>query len=1168
MYLKRLTMKGFKSFADTTTLELEPGVTVVVGPNGSGKSNVVDAVTWVLGAQGPRALRSAKMEDVIFAGTATRPALGRAEVSLTIDNSDNRLPVEMAEVTITRTLFRSGDSEYAMNGTPCRLLDIQEMLSDSGVGRQQHMIIGQGQLDTVLNARPEDRRAIIEEAAGVLKHRRRKERAERRLAATQENLERLGDLLREVRRQMRPLERQAAAARNHSTLADERHALRLHIAGVELAALQQRSEELSTGIREGRTLEQNLRQRLAELDQETTTTAALLSQDQAEGLAQSVADVQGLVERARGLAAVLDQRARGVAQALDASQDADVVASLEADSARISSEIQDVDLALNALAPERDGLKEAEASLVRAEAEYDATWGGGNDEDAVESAARANERIELLTKATSLRQDASSDVAVRLQKAARLQEEQVQLRSQRQDALSQLQTSSESLERELATATSAFGVLTQRLSDAETAAQRAEEAAARGAARAEALSRALDDLTGSSGRKSLADVQGVVGSLVDLIEVDPGWERAVESAAGAAVAAVVVDGRGAARNALERLHRDGASGLVLAATDDAEATVSDMPQNAEPVRRHVRAAAHAPRSFDGVLDRIFARAVRASSLDAAIDLALDRPDLVVVTEDGDRFAEAGWRVSSSSGVVTAAAVEEANTTATALAERARSAGQERVEARASVQTSSDALAALQRQHDRALHEIETMTVELAGIGEVVERLVREQEELGVQSGELERVSADEQQALDELKAQLPALEEAAESAEQRALWASEARATLEAHQSQVQELRHALQVRTAEFTERRRTLSERVDEVERRLSGHVEARLHAQARRERLESDATAIDRFIAIVDGARIQLESLLESRREAYAQELLSVRASSERLEILRKERAESDSLLSNHLTASRANEIESAEVAVKLEAAIEFIRRDLNADPVEAVAQAQPELPENVTALERAAALDAELEAMGPINPLALEELSTLEERHQDLERQVTDVREARRELHEVVRALDEEIMQTFASAAADVNEHFSGLVATLFPGGQGRLTLTEPDDLLATGIEVEVKPAGRNVRRVSLLSGGERSLAALAFLFAVFRSRPSPFYLMDEVEAALDDVNLHRFLGLIREFRHEAQLIIVSHQKRTMETGDALYGVTMKPGGSSQVVSERVPAESAQGQTQES
>jgi len=305
MFLKSLSMKGFKSFADPTVLEFEPGITVVVGPNGSGKSNVVDAVTWVLGAQGPRSLRSQKMEDVIFAGTTSRAALGRAEVSLTIDNASGKLPVDMAEVTITRTLFRSGDSEYAINGTPCRLLDIQELLSDSGVGRQQHMIIGQGQLDTVLNARPEDRRAIVEEAAGVLKHRRRRERAERRLAATQENLERLGDLVREVRRQIRPLERQAVAARNHDTLAAELRTVRLHLAGTELASLGERRRVATEGLAVLRTEEGQLAETLERLDADATATAAELASRREEDLASALGRVQGLVERARGTASVL-----------------------------------------------------------------------------------------------------------------------------------------------------------------------------------------------------------------------------------------------------------------------------------------------------------------------------------------------------------------------------------------------------------------------------------------------------------------------------------------------------------------------------------------------------------------------------------------------------------------------------------------------------------------------------------------------------------------------------------------------------------------------------------------------------------------------------------------------------------------------------------------------
>ena len=1157
MYLKRLTMKGFKSFADATSLEFEPGVTVVVGPNGSGKSNVVDAVTWVLGAQGPRALRSQQMSDVIFAGTASRPQLGRAEVALTIDNSDGRLGLDMAEVTFSRTLFRSGDSEYAINGAPCRLLDIQEMLSDSGVGRQQHMIIGQNQLDTVLNARPEDRRSVIEEAAGVLKHRRRRERAERRLAATQENLERLGDLVREVRRQMRPLERQAAAARNYGTIREELDVLRVHLAGMELAALDARSQSAREALEAAGALEAELRTTLSALDAEATTMTAALAQDQAEDLAQSVAQVQSLVERARGLRAVLDQRARGVAQALEASADADVVASLESDSARLVTEIAEVDTESSGLETERERLREAEGGLRRAESDYEATWGGGQDEDAVEALSRATERAELLERAVSVRRGAEGDLATRRTKLTERRDALVSDQDASTEAVATAQGRVSELQATARQAQTTAHSTSEVQARAEDEARGADATAARATARAESLARALDELTGGSGRKALAQLAGVVGSLVDLLVVDAGWERAVESAAGAAVAAVVVDSKASARSALERLRSEGASGMVISAPSSSLSAPSGLPGGAELVRNHVRLRPDAPSGLDGVLDRVFGSAVRVTSLDAAIDLALDRPELIVVTAEGDRFSAAGWRVTSGAGVVTAAAVEEATRIADSAVLEAERLGEARTAARTTATEASDASVAAQREADRAVNDLEARRAAFRAGADAIQRLDEELLELAGQLAEAAQAVAAESASLEALRAELPIFEEAAARAEERASWAAEARATVEAHRSQVTELRQSIEVRAAELTERRRTLDERREAVERRLEGHVEAREHAAARRQRLEADALAIERLASLVDSVRQRLENLLETRRSAYAEELRSVRASGERLEQLRKDRSSAESRLVDHQAATRAAEIEIAEVAVRREQVVDHVRRELGVEPARALETAQPELPDGVGAAERAEELQSQIDSLGPINPLALEELSVLEERHEDLDRQVSDVREARRELHEVVRALDEEIMQTFATAAADVNEHFSTLVAMLFPGGQGRLILTEPDDLLNTGIELEVRLAGRNVRRVSLLSGGERSMAALAFLFAVFRSRPSPFYLMDEVEAALDDVNLHRFLGLIHEFRHEAQLLIVSHQKRTMEAGDALYGVTMRPGGSSQVVSQRVP-----------
>jgi len=368
-------MKGFKSFADNTVLEFEPGVTAVVGPNGSGKSNVVDAVTWVLGAQSTRALRSAKMDDVIFAGTAHKAALGRAEVALTLDNTSGKLGIDGAEVTISRTLFRNGDSEYAINGTTCRLLDVQELLSDSGVGRQQHMIIGQGQLDSILNSSSENRRSVIEEAAGVLKHRRRKERAERRLAATQENLERLGDLVREVRRQMRPLERQAVSARSYADVERELRVARQSLFHHRLDAFAQRKHELEEVIHSSAELERELRNELVTLDAQATTAAAEMASRREEMLASTLGTLQGLAERARGTLSVIAERERSLRAALVASADENVIATLEADAAKLAADLVLVEADEASLREFRDALRDAEATFVGSHSAHEQQWG-------------------------------------------------------------------------------------------------------------------------------------------------------------------------------------------------------------------------------------------------------------------------------------------------------------------------------------------------------------------------------------------------------------------------------------------------------------------------------------------------------------------------------------------------------------------------------------------------------------------------------------------------------------------------------------------------------------------------------------------------------------------------------------------------------------------------
>ena len=1148
-------MKGFKSFADTTVLEFEPGVTAVVGPNGSGKSNVVDAVTWVLGAQSTRALRSAKMDDVIFMGTATRPALGRAEVALTLDNSSGRLAIDGAEVTISRTLFRNGDSEYAINGTTCRLLDVQDLLSDSGVGRQQHMIIGQGQLDAILNSSPESRRAVIEEAAGVLKHRRRKERSERRLAQTQENLERLGDLVREVRRQMRPLERQAQSARAFADLEEQLRAAR-HVAFARrLAHFATRRAQLDTALEDARTRDRDLRRELVALDARASAAAADMASHREEVLASTLGTLQGLGERARGTASVIDERRRALRAALVAAADETVIATLEADAARLESDLVALSNDEGQIRAQRVALADARGELARAQQNHEATWGSGTFEadtallDALRTRAALLERS-LVASAQSARRSAQRlDDARASATGARERLEVLEgSRATGREQLDEARRARDSAERAAADAE-------LRRREADAALREASEVATRTTARAEALARALDDLSGAGGRAIIGELDGVLGAFVDLIEVESGWERAVESAAGGAAGGVVVDGRAAARAALEALRRGGGAGLVLAAVDGAVAAPG-APEGTTPVRSLVRARRGAPAHVDRVLDALFARAFVAPDWESGIDVAVAHRDLVIVTPEGDRFAASGWRVTSGRAVVTRASVEEAAAAAAAagapLAARrdALDAAEESVRAaREELARSIARVARAESALERVEADVARTDAELATLADLGGALEHEVDELTASREALAR-------ELDEVRADATRLAGVVEESSEERLRRDESLANLARRRDEVGARAEALAREEARVAEHRRLLETRRSEIEARLAGHVGERARVAARRESLEYDLAVLDRLAGVVEEAARDVRTTQETMSDVYREQLEASRAGAQHLEQTRVARAKVEARVAEVGEEQRRAEVELAELAVTLANVHEAIRRDLGVEP-EAMGPA-PAIDDLATTSieELVGQLEARVTSLGPINPLALEELRELEERYRDLDAQVADVRAARRELLEVVRTLDDEIMASFTAAFADVNDHFSTLIAMLFPGGQGRLQLSEPDDPLTTGVEIEVRPMGRNVRRLSLLSGGERSMAALAFLFAVFRSRPSPFYLMDEVEAALDDVNLQRFLSLVNEFRDEAQLLVVTHQKRTMEAADALYGVTMVPGASSKVVSQRV------------
>jgi chromosome segregation protein len=684
--------------------------------------------------------------------------------------------------------------------------------------------------------------------------------------------------------------------------------------------------------------------------------------------------------------------------------------------------------------------------------------------------------------------------------------------------------------------------------------QTAADDASRWGARAEALNLALEGARARAGAEHLAGVEDVLGTLLDLIDIDAGWEAAVEAALGEALDAVVVASPQAGRRALDSLHAANVHGAVIA-LGAISGPAAVPPTTGAPVRPHVRSSRN---GVSALLDAVVGSAVRVSSWTDAIDVAMANPQAVVVTDAGDRFGPSGWRVGAAGGGATASALEEAQERlgiATAELERCtkttESARAELLAARqheaelsrrldthdAGFSASSDALARSQGERRETQAELETLE---RSVVEATERTSRERARIA------------------ELDALVPALEadEAAEA--EVAKSRGETRARLDARAALLSNRRQDIEVRNAGLHERQQFLERRLQETDRRLEADAEARAEAGQRRLDVERALLAVEHLGGLVEGHRHVIEArhneLLEIRRRQSDE----VRGIAQRLDDLRRRRSAAEKSLDENRERSRRVEIDEAEVRMRLEGAVEALRRDHDLEPAVAEAAEQPPLPEGISAAARVRDLERELRLMGPINPLALEEFNELQERHKFLEEQLEDVRNTRRDLMRVIKAVDLEIQTVFASAFADVSTHFAQLFEMLFPGGTGKLVLTAPEDLLNTGIEVEAKPSGKNVKKLSLLSGGERSLTALAYLFAVFRSRPSPFYVMDEVEAALDDVNLHRFLGLIHEFRQEAQLLVVSHQKRTMEAGDSLLGVTMQPGGSSKVVTERVSA----------
>ncbi len=1159
MYLKTLTLKGFKSFAEPASIRLEPGVTVVVGPNGSGKSNVVDAVAWVLGAQAPSAVRSTRMDDVIFAGTAHKPALGRAEVSLTIDNSDGMLPMAASEVQITRTLFRDGESSYALNGTPCRLLDIAELLSDTGVGRQQHMIVSQIQIDAVLNSRAADRRAVVEEAAGILKYRKRRERAERRLLATDGDLTRMSDLLREVRRRLRPLQKQAEAARRHADLLSELEALRMHLAGREIAGLRERLR-VHKDQGEARAAElAALRAELDEVSASVATNEQRLARHGMDDHSERLARLEGLRARAAGLAAVAVERQRGLEHQRAALADHDLAAGLRAEMASCRSELSAVEPAAAAAASDRIRLEHSQERLDTDRAAFEAQWGGvsGFGADVVSEAAEARGELSALQSTIGLNESERHRLTQRLEESERRLQDLVGRVDHHRHELGRCSN-------EIATFRAQSAVAEAARADAAVALESAVEArsAAEGdlrhwTARSEALVMALDESARPMPVDAQAAADGVLGLLGDLVEVDPGLEAAFAAAAGDTINAVVVTHAAAARRVLHSLEASDAGAAVIAlegiGSDGAAANPVDR-LGLESLRGRVRAA---DPDVNRLLDVLLASAVLVEGdWRSAADVWMRHRSAVVVTLAGDRLSSRGWRLGVHGAAGLRAALAEA-------AERVEAAQAACSQAQAACERTRAALADRREQVDELGRLLSVAELAAASATEAINRAESDRRDLDTATGAMRDHLAEISRRLDEsvsrgaqIESRLPELQAAEAQAQERNRQAAEARADLDRRASELASRAAEQSATDAGLEQRQQMLRTRVAELEERLTRHHTSRAAAEDRLAALEREATVLETLRRAVEDRTGALNAGLAEIREIRRRRSDKARALAADLDDLRRRSADAESRYEALRQAEGRHDIEEAEIRTLLQGAVERLRDTYGLSPFEAAEAPLPSLPDGLDPEQRVDRLATELEIMGPVNPLALAEYDELYERHELLSGQLDDVRAARRDLNRVIRSIDGEIKMVFSSAFVDVAANFEVLFEALFPGGEGRLSLTDPDDLLDTGIEISAKPSGKNVRRLSLLSGGERTLAALAFLFAVFRSRPSPFYVMDEVEAALDDVNLHRFLTLIDEFRADAQLVIVTHQKRTMEAADCLQGVSMKPGGSSMVVSERV------------
>ena len=1105
MFLRSITIRGFKSFADKTVLEFIPGVSVIVGPNGSGKSNLVDAISWVLGEQGARSLRGGNMADVIFAGTPSRPALGMAEVKLVIDNSASRIPVPMSEIEVARAIFRSGESEYRINGQVVRLLDVQELLSETGIGRALHTVVGQGQLEEVLNAKPEDRRRYIEEAAGIAKHRRRKERAERKLANLDHDLLRLGDVVSELRRQLKPLQQQAEMASKHESLTAEAETLSRTLAAARLRALLRERDRRAEGWQRGLDERSAARDRLDSLDGDVLAAA------DARAMAST-----GLADAELSFRRTAEERRRAEQTFREAVEHEGAAREQLASQASRTARVDAVD----------DEIERLEADLARVAGELEAS------ERELEEAERAfREAEQERHRVEELRRRAGEDAAGRRAEVEALERSLVASEREREriagsltsvrEAIAETDAERAGLEAEIETFDDQSAPMSEKRSALEIErrglvdrVEELDDVRRRHESRRDLLEARRQDIEETAGSRFLEAHTGrAVGLLKHLLEVEPGLERALVAAIGPLADAVVYDDP---ERALADAPDGGGAILAISAGGPVPLGLAG--------ERKLLAAVDAQPAARGIASTVLRDVYLAETVAQAAEKQRQHPRSSFVTPEG---------VLVGPAVIHTAGQADA---------RSREIRAELQVVAHDLSATVNALRPKRERLDEIGSEVEFLQEQIEGadaeITAVAERL-----------GGLERDLSAMRKEEELLAQRLSALDETVAVARERLIALTPAGA--EAVPDLPTTPQPPVSARVA------------VETFRRDRSAH-DARLQ-ELRRERDElatHDPVAMRAALEAAEGARASAGADL-ARAETAADEAARARdaaATAER-EVAERETAvnrawrDASTELERLRDSYEGDDRTRGDIERRIREAERLIREGHQADPQDLVSELRDD--DSVEALQKRSDLvQRRLALLGRVNLLATGEFEALQERHDFMTRELDDVKKARRDLLEVIAQVDRDITETFTTAYSDVALQFERLIKELFPGGDGRLVLTDPAQPLTSGIEIEASPGRKRVRRISLLSGGERSLTAMAFLFAIFTARPSPFYLMDEVEPALDDVNLHRFLRLTEGFARESQVIIVTHQKRTMEIAAMMYGISLNKDGTTKVVAQQL------------